>query len=54
MRTAKECLLIAAKMDATALTCPANYVADYQRMAFMWRQLARDAQWQDGFPHLVR
>ncbi|MDB5733672.1 MAG: hypothetical protein JWN16_309 [Alphaproteobacteria bacterium] len=40
-------------MDALARHSSPPIAAQYASMAIMWRQLARQAAWQDGFPHLT-
>jgi hypothetical protein len=48
MRSEKECLIMAERMEAFALSCPINFAVEYSRMADQWRSLARDTAWQDG------
>ena len=50
MRSRDECLAKAAEMDALADGAGPPFAAQYAAMAVRWRQLARQAAWQDGFP----
>lgn len=50
MRSAQQCLVKAAEMDRAADTCPdAAMSADFEELAVMWRQVAVQAAWQEGF-----
>jgi hypothetical protein len=39
-------------MDALARVSTPPFAAHYAEMAIRWRQLAKQAAWQDSFPHL--
>ncbi len=39
-------------MEEFAISYGAATKADYRSMALSWRQLAKQAAWQDGFPSL--
>jgi aerobic-type carbon monoxide dehydrogenase small subunit (CoxS/CutS family) len=52
VRSHGECLAKAVEMDGRARTCCPSVAAQYARMAVRWRQLAKQAAWQDGFPSL--
>ena len=50
MRTASECLAMAARMDAHAARDPEPRLrAEWTIMASHWRGLARQADWQDRY-----
>lgn len=50
MRNEEECLAKAAEMERQAQQCdgPAA-IAEYRNMARRWRDVARQAAWQDAF-----
>ncbi len=49
MRTALECLAMAARMDGYASRAPSSALrGEWSSMALYWRALARQADWQDG------
>ena len=49
MRTAQQCLVMAAEMDRAADACrDAAMAAAYEKAAVMWRHVAVQAAWQDG------
>jgi hypothetical protein len=49
MRTAQQCLVMAAEMDRAADACSdAAMAAAYEDAAVMWRHVAVQAAWQDG------
>jgi hypothetical protein len=51
MRTAAQCLAKAVEMDTLALFLPySGTTSEFERLAVMWRQLAKQAAWQDSFP----
>jgi hypothetical protein len=51
MRSSLECIAKAVEMDVLAAASgPA--AAQYVRMALRWRQLAKQAAWQDSLPRL--
>lgn len=50
MRTASQCLAMAAQMDGLAARDSAPVIrAAWTRMARCWRDLARQADWQDRY-----
>jgi hypothetical protein len=51
MRTYRDCIAKAVEMEVLALTGRAIVAADYRRMAVLWRELARQAEFQDGFQY---
>jgi hypothetical protein len=40
-------------MEALARSCSPLLAAQYTIMAVRWRQMARQAAWQDGFPSVI-
>jgi hypothetical protein len=52
VKSHEECLAKAAEMDRLARNSSPSAAAHYAAMAIRWRQLARQAAWQDGFPNL--
>jgi hypothetical protein len=49
MRTADQCLAKAAEMDGFVLSGGDGTADQYRTMALRWRQLAKQASWQDSF-----
>lgn len=50
MRTASQCMAMAARMDSNAARDSAPVVsAAWTSMAVHWRDLARQADWQDRY-----
>ena len=50
MRTASQCMAMAMRMDGLATSDTAPEIRDaWTRMARRWRDLARQADWQDGY-----
>ena len=49
MRTADECRTIAIRMDALAAGDGSGLGGEWRAMAVSWRDLARQAEWQDRY-----
>lgn len=50
MRTALECRAMATRLDARAeRDDPSHLRAEWRSLAIMWRDLAREAERQDGY-----
>ena len=50
MRTASECMTMAARMDGYAARDPKSRLrAEWTGMASYWRHLAHQADWQDHY-----
>jgi hypothetical protein len=52
MKTAEQCIDKAIELEALAALCSDMDAYEYNQMAVQWRALARQAAWQEGFPHL--
>jgi hypothetical protein len=50
MRNAEACLNKSEEMDAIAASFEGSMAADYRSMAVAWRELAKQAAWQDSHP----
>lgn len=50
MRTALECRAMATRMEALAAgDAPPHIQSEWRAMAAAWRQIAREAEWQDRY-----
>lgn len=50
MRTALECRAMATRMEVLAAgDAPSHIRSEWRAMAVAWRQVAREAEWQDCY-----
>jgi hypothetical protein len=52
MKTAEQCIDKAVELEALAAVCGDMDAYEYNQMAAHWRALAKQAAWQESFPHM--